>query len=226
MRHIAFATPLGTTPPAGWPAVIFFQGSFVPGHSSFAARRSDPFGLVQLVLTIKALLDRGYAVLAPDASSGGTAFWETNIPPFAFDWSGSPDDVFMRAIFDAIAHGAFGTIDPTRLYAMGISSGGFMTSRMAVSYAGKFRALVDHSGSYATCGSICSVPRPLPADHPPTLFLRGDKDALVSMASIQVYIDALTAEGHEVELVTDPTAGHEWLVEGSSAIPSWFDSHP
>lgn len=225
-REIAYETPLGVAPAAGWPAVIYFQGSFVTGTSAFAAQVGAPFGAYNLTLTIKALLDSGYAVIAPNAAMMGTTFWETNVPPYSTSWTGSPDDVFVTRILAAIPAGMFGTIDPSRLYAMGISSGGFMTSRMAVSYPGVFRALADHSGSYATCSAICVVPTPLPANHPPVLFLHGDTDAIVPMSAVQPYFDALQAEGIEAQLVTDPNAGHEWLAAGAATIPAWFTSHP
>jgi dipeptidyl aminopeptidase/acylaminoacyl peptidase len=223
-RTVAYASPHGVAPAAGWPAVLYFQGSFVAGDTAFAAVPGAQFGMYQLTLTIKSLLDRGYAVVAPDAS--GSSVWETNVPPYAQSWSGSSDDVFMEALFAAMASGTLGRIDPARLYAMGISSGGFMTSRMAVSYAGRFRALADHSGSYATCSTLCNVPTPLPSDHPPILFLRGEQDMLVPGSSVTPYLDALVAEGHEARLVTDPAAGHEWLAAGVTAIPAWFDAHP
>lgn len=225
-RTVVHAVPLGVAPAAGWPAVIYFQGSFVPGHSAFAANRSDAFGMFQLTLTVKALLDRGYAVIAPDAAVGGTSFWETNIPPYADNWSGCADDVLMKSLFASMTKGDFGAVSSGRLYAMGISSGGFMASRMAVSYRGRFRALADHSASYATCGQTCTVPTPLPSDHPPTLLLRGGTDSAVPMSVVQPYIAALTAEGHEVKFVTEAAAGHEWLAVAASAIPSFFDSHP
>ena len=225
-RTVLFETPLGTPPAAGWPAVLYFQGSFVAGHTSFQANKSDSFGAYDLTLTIKALLDRGYAVIAPDAASNGSTYWETNIPPYSLSWSDCPDDILMNHLFGALSSGALGPLDSSRLYAMGISSGGFMTSRMAVSYPGKFRALVDHSGSYATCSNVCSVPTPLPTDHPPTLFLHGDQDAIVPMSAITPYFDALSMEGHETKVITDPSAGHQWLSEGPVAIPNWFDSHP
>lgn len=107
---------------------------------------------------------------------------------------------------------------------MGISSGGFMTSRMAVSYAGAFRALVIASGSYATCSATCEVPD-LPAGHPPTLFLHGDADNVVKLSTMTPYRDKLTAAGHSVETVIRAGAGHEWLPEGKTAIPMWFDAY-
>jgi dienelactone hydrolase len=224
-RPVAYETPLGEPPAAGWPVVVFFQGSLVPGDTAFAATTSSPFGEYYLTLTIKALLDDGYAVIAPDAANDGTTFWETNIPPYATSWAGSPDDGLMLDLFAAISGGQFGPLDDGHLYAMGISSGGFMTSRMAVSYAGRFRALADHSGSYATCSDVCVVPTPLPSNHPPTLFLHGDTDAVVPLTAIQPYIDALDAAGFETKLVTDSAAGHQWLSEAVLAIPAWFDAH-
>lgn len=225
-RTVAYQTPIGTPPATGWPTVVFFQGSFVPGDSVFAASASDPFGRYELTRTVKKLLDAGYAIVSPNAPLGGTTFWQTNVAPYAQIWTGCADDLLMQAMFDSLDKGDFGPVNTKRLYAMGISSGGFMTSRMAVSYPGKFRALADHSGSYATCGPTCSVPTPLPTDHPPTLFLRGDNDVVVPMSVVTPYIDALVAEGHEAKLVTDPKAGHEWLPEGAEAVTSWFDSHP
>ena len=48
---------------------------------------------------------------------------------------------------------------------------------------------------------------------------------LVPASSVEPYLDALVAEGHEAKLVTDPAAGHEWLAAGRTAIPDWFDAH-
>jgi predicted esterase len=132
----------------------------------------------------------------------------------------------MKAIFTAVGDGTFGTVNPSRLYAMGISSGGFMTSRMAVSYPGRFRALAVHSGGYATCSTTCTLPPTQPADHPPTLFLHGGADTTVKPATMTMYRDQLAAEGHVVATVLDPSAGHEWLVAGPAEIRAWFDANP
>jgi poly(3-hydroxyoctanoate) depolymerase len=225
-RTVTFATPSGPAPAGGWPTVVFYQGSFVPGHAAFSARPADAFAQYELVRTIAVLLDRGYLVVAPDASSNGSTFWQTNVPLYAQNWEGCDDDLLVRALLAGLGAGTFGPSDATRLYAMGISSGGYMTSRMAVSYPGRFRALVDHSASYATCsGTFCIVPTSLPSSHPPTLLLRGDVDALVSMPSVTPYIDALTRDGHEVKFITGAGEGHQWLKQAALAVPDWFDAH-
>jgi poly(3-hydroxybutyrate) depolymerase len=224
-RTVTWERPLGVAPTGGWPAVIYFQGSFIPGHTAFAAVPGAAFGMYQMTLTIKALLDGGYTVISPDAISNGSTYWQTNIPPYATNWPGCRDDVLMQAIFASMAKGDFGPVDSSHLYAMGISSGGFMTSRMAVSYAGKFRALADCSGSYATCGPTCVVPTPLPSNHPPIIFLHGDMDNIVPMSAVQPSLDDLNNVGHVTKLVTDPNAGHEWLTAGPTAILAWFAAH-
>jgi poly(3-hydroxyoctanoate) depolymerase len=224
-RKVTYEVPLGTPPAQGWPTVLYFQGSFFPGSRAFAAGAADVAGQYNLTLTVKALLDAGYAVLAPDALLEGASFWQTNVPPWSLLWTTSSDHALMLSIFQAIAEGQFGALDPSRLYAMGISSGGFMTSRMAVSYRGRFRALAVHSASYATCSALCLVPG-LPADHPPTLFLHGNLDLIVTRPVMEQYRSALVRDGRSVKAVINPTAGHEWLVEGPQAITDWFNAHP
>ena len=223
-RTVTYELPIGDAPAAGWPLAVFYQGSFVPGSRAFAASTSDPFGQYELTSTVKALLDRGYAVVAPNAQNDGTLYWQSNVPPYATSWSGCDDDVFVRHLLAATTDATFGPVDATRRYAMGISSGGFMTSRMAVSYAGTFRALAVASGSYATCGVTCTVPE-LPTDHPPTLFLHGGADTTVPLSAMTPYRDKLGAGGFVVEAVIDQGLGHEWLPEGKTAIPDWFDAH-
>jgi dienelactone hydrolase len=223
-RTVSYELPLGTAPKDGWPVVLFFQGSFFPAALAFSADKSSRFGQYHLALTVKALLDAGYAVLAPNALLDGTAFWQTNVPPWSLLWNTSSDHAFLMAIWKAIHDGKFGSLDAGRMYAMGISSGGFMTSRMAVSYPGTFRALAIHSGSYATCSALCLVPS-LPSDHPPTLFLHGALDLLVSVPAMESYRDALRRAGHEEKTIIDRGAGHEWIPDGQRVIPEWFAAH-
>jgi predicted esterase len=122
------------------------------------------------------------------------------------------------------ARGVMPPIAPNTLGA--ISSGGYMTSRMAVSYPGKFRALAIESGSYATCSNVlCMVPNPLPADHPPTLFLHGALDVAVPLVTARAYHDQLARQGIETEIIVDDTVGHSWLAVAPEAITCWFKTH-
>jgi predicted esterase len=124
-----------------------------------------------------------------------------------------------------MAAGTFGPLDLTRRFAVGFSSGGYMTSRMAVSYSGTFRALAIDEGSYATClSAVCVVPS-LPANHPPTLFLQGGLDPVVPLWTMELYNQALVAQGTETRVVIDPTATHQWLNVAPVEVPAWIRAH-
>ncbi len=222
-RDVRIALPEGTPPDGGWPVIVAYQGSFFSAEFWFSARASQPFGAYDEALAVATWLGAGFAVVAPE-TIGDATFWQTNVPPWSVVWQGSDDDDLVLALLDAIDGGDLGPLDPERLYATGISSGGFMTSRMAVSYPGVFRALAIHSGSYATCGAVCFVPRPLPADHPPTLFVHGRFDPVVPERTAEAYSDALADEGHETELHLED-GGHEWLPDAGDAILVWFSEH-
>jgi dienelactone hydrolase len=224
-REIHYQVPLGAPPPGGFPVVLAFQGSLFSAELFWIGERSGPFGMYEQALVVARLLDAGFAVLTPEAHLEGGTFWDTNVPPFSALWETSNDHRLMLEIFERIADGDFGPVDGTSLFATGISSGGYMTSRMAVSYPGRFRALAIHSASYATCsGPLCSVPDALPADHPPTLFLHGEADATVPIATMRAYADALSTQGTPVATVVDPSAGHEWIADAPIEIPTWFAS--
>ena len=227
LRDVIWQVPLGTPPAKGFPVVFLFQGSLYGPPKMFKGAVDGPHGVYHLALTVKGLLDAGYAVLAPEAHAEGSTFWDTNVPPYSIAWSTAPDHAFMLSLFDSIDAGLFGPLDASRMYATGISSGGYMTSRMAVSYQGKFRALAIHSASYATCsGPLCILPDALPADHPPTLFLHGKADLVVPVGTMEKYNARLVTEGKETRVVVEPGVGHDWLAAGPEEVVGWFDAHP
>jgi poly(3-hydroxybutyrate) depolymerase len=227
-RAVSWQTPLGTPPAAGWPVVVVFQGSFFGPETMWAAAKDSLLGILgsyTQTLLVKRLLDGGYAVVTPAADINATA-WDTNLVPWRDLWPPAPDNYFLFDLFAAIDAGRFGAIDPDRWYATGVSSGGYMTSRMAVSYSGRFRALAVAAGSYATCaGPLCSVPPLLPANHPPTLFLHGGSDPIVPIFTMYVYRDMLAAMGRITRTVVDPTFMHGWIPAAPDEIGAWFDAH-
>jgi dienelactone hydrolase len=224
-RAVHYQVPLGAPPAAGFPVVVAFQGTSLPSELTWSGHATDAYGLYYQALVVARLLDAGYAVITPDVAGGGTTYWDTNVPPYATAWESSPDHQLMLHLFAAIEAGDFGPLDESALYAMGFSSGGYMTSRMAVSYPGRFRALAIASGSYATCGGVlCVVPSTLPADHPPTLFLHGMLDTLVPIATMMQYEAQLHDQGVATRVVTEAAAGHQWIAAAPDEVPSWFSS--
>jgi poly(3-hydroxyoctanoate) depolymerase len=227
-RAVSWQTPLGMPPAAGWPIVFVFQGSFFGPSVMWSAKKNDLLGILgsyTQTLLLKRLLDGGYVVVTPAADINATA-WDTNLVPWRDLWPPAPDNNFLVTLFAAVDGGGFGAIDPDRWYATGVSSGGYMTSRMAVSYPGRFRALAVAAGSYATCGGVlCAVPAVLPADHPPTLFVHGGADPIVPIFTMYAYRDALAALGHTTSTVVDPTFMHGWIPATPDAVGAWFDTH-
>ena len=219
-RQVYWQVPVGSPPERGWPAVIVFQGSLFGPDLSWSGGTGLPFGGLNQIRLQALLLDNGFAVIAPTTSNG--LYWLTNFPGY----DTSADNTFMLALLANIAAGTtFGAVDPKRLFATGISSGGFMTSRMAVTYPGHFAALAIESGGYATCPG-CSSPLPaLPVDHPPTLFLHGGMDDVVAPSYSRSYYDELIGQGVEGERIVDPNAGHQWLDVAPDAVTCWFLAH-
>lgn len=223
-RNVQWQTPAGEPPAAGWPAVVMFHGSFTGTRPFWDASDGDEYGAYRAAQTTKALLERGYVVITPESVHGGSWYWNTNVVGFADNWSLGADSEMMPLLLDAIGDGKFGAVDTSRLYATGISSGGYMTSRMAISYNGRFKALAIHSASFAKCSVVCGVPE-LPADHPPTLFVHGEKDSIVPINTMRAYEAKLVEQGFEVEAEVDAEGGHEWLPVAVTRIPDWFDRH-
>ncbi|MBL8956937.1 MAG: hypothetical protein JNK82_39555 [Myxococcaceae bacterium] len=224
-RKVHWQIPAGEAPATGWPAVITFHGSFTGTGPHWEAKDGDKWGAYRAAQTTKALLERGYAVLTPESIHGGAWYWNSNVVGYAENWGIAPDHEMMVELLALMKEGKPAPFDLSRLYATGISSGGYMTSRMAISYEGQFKALAVHSASFAKCGgSICSVPE-LPATHPPTLLLHGEQDSIVPVSTMRAYEAQLTAQGLEVSAQVSATAGHEWLEAAVSRVPDWFDAH-
>lgn len=222
-RDVYWQVPKGTPPEGGWPVALMFQGSLFPSSLNWWGQKGLPFGAYHQANTLKHLLDNGYAVLTPLAHARGTTFWDTNVPPFSVSWENAPDHRFMLAIFEAMEKGTFGPVNPKKMFALGISSGGYMSSRMAVAYPGRFLALAIHSASYASCsGPLCVIPA-LPSDHPPTLFLHGSKDLIVPISTAQAYDKKLKEAGIQTSFVTDPEAAHEWIKAAPESVITWFN---
>jgi pimeloyl-ACP methyl ester carboxylesterase len=221
-RDVYWETPTTPPPPGGYPVAVIYQGSlFGPEITWATISPAAPFGAYQQARLQAMLLDQGFTVIAPPGVA--TLGWQTNL---GIPYDLTTDKPWVQGLIDAIEAGTFGPADATHLYAAGISSGGYMTSRMAVSYPGVFRALAIASGSYASClGPACIIPSTLPANHPPTLFMHGTLDTLVPIVTMLPYHDKLAAQGVDTALDIDDFAGHQWLGDAPERVTAWFESH-
>lgn len=221
-RQVLYRLPSGPAPKKGFPVVFLFQGSYFPVEFS---RTSDlPFGGFHEVRLIQKLLDHGFAVVAPRARF--RLGWETNMPSMN-GYHGTSDYKFMAMILKSIYEGEFGKLDPYSLYATGISSGGYHSSRMAIEFPDIFKAIAIHSASYATfLGPLTPSIPALPLNHPPTLFIHGAQDKIVPMDTTLPYIQKLYEAGVEQKMIESANEGHAWFSFSPDAITKWFLSHP
>jgi len=226
-RTVFFQTPLGTPPRNGFPLAVFFQGSFASPQFGWSVAAIVPLNGIQQADTFRALLDAGFAVLAPTAIRG--LFWQTNLPPyniFPNQWVNSDDYAMIVELLDAANSPArrFGApLDVSNAFAFGVSSGGYQSSRVAVDMSSRFRAVVVSNGAYMTCaGGLCLTPKTVPANHSPTRFLYGGNDTLVPAQTTVDYYNALVRSNVSTDVVVCATCAHEWIPGSATAVVSWF----
>ncbi|MCX4241704.1 dienelactone hydrolase family protein [Paraliomyxa miuraensis] len=231
-REVLWQVPNGEPPPEGWPVVLAFHGTNDPAGKFFDWNYwntiDNLFGGYYQLKTVQGLLDHGFAVIAPKALvRAGGIYWDTNIPPYDTDWESAPDAELMERLFDEIAAGTLGPLDPGRQYAMGLSSGGYMASRLAVDYPDQMKAVALQSASYAACiSTLCSVSaEDIPEDHSPTLLMAGYWDGIVPLYTIEGYEDALVEAGVDVELKVVNNASHQWTSHSPGWVLAWFQTH-
>lgn len=225
-RRLHYQLPLGKAPDAGWPVVFFWQGSLVSAAKAWDGTPGESFGGWYEAQLLADLLDAGFAVLAPEAQQSGSTWWDTNIYPYSSAWESSPDHDLVLVLLAGVAAGTWGPMDPENQFATGISSGGYMSSRMALSYPGEFRALAIESAGWATCGSAgCLMPSALPEAHPPTLLLHGLLDTIVPAWQATLYRDALQEARIEYHFSLDPDEGHAWIPTAPAEVTAWFQAN-
>lgn len=244
-RSVTYQVPEGTPPAGGWPVVFYYHGTNLAspppadGPTTFgpADPANDAPGARHLAATLHELLDdpgntgKKYAVVMPQAAVQllVTRFWDTNLQ---IAYNLSSDYCFFPSLWSAIESGAYGPasqFNMDRRFAFGMSSGGYNTSRMAVSWNSDnvWKALAIHSASYANCiGTVCNVPATLPANHPPTKFFHGTQDTVVPIATMYAYYDKLIAQGRTAAVKTNGE-GHNLTADmvGPGGIKAWFDQY-
>lgn len=238
-RPVRWQVPEGTPPAGGWPVAFYYAGTQATDTShAFARNVGDSYGRIYEPQIIHELLDdpygsgKKYAVFVPDPPASGVfvQFWHTNsVNPYSL----SCDYDFLPDFFGEIKGGSYGSASQynmSRRYAYGISSGGYNTSRMAVTFnsgagnSNTWKALGVLSASYATCaGPICSIPA-LPSNHPPTKLWSGQNDIIVPISTVQLYYNKVVQGGFVAQKLEHPQ-GHEFTIDsiGPSGVKAWFD---
>ncbi|KAL1529865.1 hypothetical protein AB1Y20_000796 [Prymnesium parvum] len=238
-RSIYYQYPSGRSPGGGFPTVLIFHAWGVDGRTCFEADVADDFRVFPKAKLARNLLDAGFAVVCPQADSPYNEtegrFWWSNIPPYDGDevedlylWNyTSPDHAMLMNFLHAAENASIGPLDTSRLHAAGFSSGAYMVSRLARWQYQRFASLSLNAGAMYYCGGeYCPAPRkfltPYFGEHPPTLFLHGDKDDVVSRSSVVDYYTRLLNSSIKSRLVTQADAVHQWLDAAPDEVVSWI----
>lgn len=244
-RTVFWQVPEGSPPPGGWPVVFFYHG----WDTRLLSSPINPFTITKtasnanlLPQIFHELLDdpggtgKKYAVIAASAQLRPLAgrYWDTN-DPLNSNYATQEDFAFFPDLFGEIKTGSYGPasqFNMSKRFAFGFSSGGYNSSRMAVTFneapgdAGAWKALGIFSASYATCrGSTCTIPA-LPANHPPVKFWHGVNDTVNPLWTAELYRDRLQANGKATAFEYH-MGGHAYDVSelNGTGVKAWFDQH-
>jgi hypothetical protein len=249
-RTVFWQVPEGTPPAGGWPVVFFYSGwdprvGFLgivapPPLNPFTLPTSTDNNAGLLPQMFHELLDdpqgtgKKYAVIAatPQFRILLGRYWDTNE---AGNYANQQDFAFFPDLFGEIKSGSYGPasqFNMSKRFAFGISSGGYNSSRMAVTFnqapgdLNTWKTLGILSASYATCrGATCLVPD-LPGNHPSVKFWHGINDSVNPIWTAELYRDELEADG-KTTAFQDHMSGHDFDASelGSTGVKAWFDQH-
>jgi polyhydroxybutyrate depolymerase len=114
--------------------------------------------------------EHGFLVVYPDGLERGWADGRGGTPS---DHKGAGDAKFLSALIDNIASKY--SVDPARIYATGMSNGGFMSGRLACEMSDRIAAVAIVAASLSeTTAANCRPVRPISV-----LIVQGTKDPLV-----------------------------------------------
>ena len=103
----------------------------------------------------------GFFYMYPDGTvdEGGDRFWNATDACCDFYDTGIDDSAYIRALIDETK--SLRNIDDTRVFVVGHSNGGFMSSRLACDHAETIAAIANFAGSSWNDPSLCEPSAPV-----------------------------------------------------------------
>jgi polyhydroxybutyrate depolymerase len=114
-------------------------------------------------------------------------------------------------LFDALLNFLEGehSIDPERVFAMGMSNGGYFCQVLVSQRSERLAAVVSHSGGMG----LFKDRRVDAVRKIPVMLIHGDRDEVVAVGKARRMKEILETEGHPVEYVELAGHGHTWAVK-------------
>jgi polyhydroxybutyrate depolymerase len=159
------------------PLLIFLHGLGASGKTAFDVLRLSAFGARERVF-----------VVAPDGAVDRQKrqFWNAGEACCNFDRQAIDDVARLGQLIDAWR--ARPDVDPTRIYVMGHSNGGFMTERLACALGDRITAAASMAGAAPPVTQACTALKKLAL-----LEVHGDADDIVRYAGGSVFDSAALA---------------------------------
>jgi polyhydroxybutyrate depolymerase len=207
--------PTDYDPAEAWPLVLLLHGFGVTGFLQN--------GLFHLSPQVDAL---GILLVVPEGAkdSDGDQFWDAG---WCCNWDGLPlDDVgYLVGLVDEMS--ALYNVDPSRVYAMGHSNGGFMAYRLACEAGDRFTAIMSLAGAQFSDPAACT-----PAVPVGLLQVHGTEDANVPYGGANNYVSAWDSAAYWAERdgCGDPAEGPpmdlDVDLDGPETVPTEWGGCP
>lgn len=221
--------PRGKSPEKGWPVVVLLHGR---GQTAGAWFGEGLLSRGDQKLFPPLALKSGMVVIAPEAREPfgkGIRQWDF----FHRNLQNSPDLTFFRDLFQWMEKNTKITFDISRVHGVGISSGGFMASRLALAFPDKWASLiVIAAGNADSFPQIPSFPldskalgSEISTQHPPTLIIHGAGDRIVPFVYGERYFQDLKQAGIKTEMLVIPEGGHQWPTQFHENMIKWLSSN-
>jgi len=164
-----------------WPLVLFLHGAGENGNAIDQVKRHGPPKLV----------DKGqkfpFILVSPQCPEN--EFWSVAV---------------LKALLDEV-EGKY-RVDRSRVYATGLSRGGYGTWKLAMSYPDRFAAIAPICG-WGDTNAVSSL------KNTPVWTFHGKKDPVIPVERTESLVRALKACGGDVLFTVYPDAGHDSWTE-------------
>lgn len=161
-----FTLVVPTTYQSGTPAPLLIA---LHGYTAEAPYADSYFALG------KVAEEKGILAVYPSGSkdSNGFLYWNATPACCNFDSTTVDDEAYLLNIIDSVSKEY--SVDPTRVYIVGHSNGGFMAHHMACKQSDRIAAIVSLAGSTYSNTRSCKPTSPVSV-----LQIHGSKDAVIS----------------------------------------------